>query len=922
MDEEPRTASWAPGRTTPTAVRPRLVPLPEPGTVLAERFVIEAVLGKGGTGVVYVARDRQLGQRVAIKLLHPDLVNDVSRERLRREVQAARHGHANVVTVYDLHDDGGPMPFLSMELVEGCSLAHVLGHERRRLGIEETIAIGRQVAAALDHLHAHGLVHRDVKPSNILVTAGGTAKVCDLGLVRLLERGETLTATAMTVGTPAYMAPEQGSGGELTPAADVYALGLTLYECLTGKVPHAGESAIDTLVRRQSARPPVLRRDDPACPRWLERLLSRMLEPRPADRPSAIAVARAFETRRVRRRVSRRAALAAAAALALAAGGALGWRALAARETVRVEVVGAEVRGVDARDRPTWRLALAGPASLVERADLDGDGHQETIAVSKWVHGDDAALIAGARPATELVAVTMDGRVVTRFVPASAVAMRWSHPFAPVFTLGFQTADLDRDGFNEIVLNAAHQPYYPNALFAYWPRWDLWDWLLDHTGRIESVDVVADPAEPLLRVLGWNNRLSMLPVYGEVAVVPPARRFTSSGLEAPSPLPSPQDGIDRAAVASWRDYVLFPENTKPMFVHAGDGGRAHVVSSSDRTSVDEHGNVVPGPNANRDLRQARLALVAGVASLRALGTPLPARAVHERAASLRGRVAPLLAEAPYRAVLDLAEARALTRTGDAATATALLRGTWAAVPYEDVGFRLAHLQALSGQRHEAIDTLRSIIDNAHNHRGWFDAPHLLVRVATEARDREALTYALEHLGRSELSSPKNASVAAALLARARLWWDVPSAVDERVAFQVYTPDAEAVACLARWRLGHARAEDVEAMRAFIARVPDAVPDGNLALAAAQLAAGAAVDAVATLDRLIFTISLDAREDFGILQIRDLAEAIRCKALLAAGRPADARAAAAELLPRLTPGLLPSILCREVIGAGGGAGGPT
>ena len=352
MDEGPRTGSWAPGRTTPTAVRPRLVPLPEPGTVLAERFVIEAVLGRGGTGVVYVARDRRLNQRVAIKLLHPDLVNDVSRERLRREVQAARHGHANVVTVYDLHDDGGPMPFLSMELVEGRSLAHVLAQERSRLGIEETIAIGRQIAAALDHLHAHGLVHRDVKPSNILVTADGTAKLCDLGLVRLLERGETLTATAMTVGTPAYMAPEQGSGGDLTPAADVYALGLTLYECLTGKVPHAGESAIDTLVRRQKARPPALRRDDPACPRWLDRLLARMLEPRPADRPSAIAVARAIETRRVRRRISARATATVAAVIVLAAGGVLGWRALAARETVRVEVVGAEVHGVDARGGP------------------------------------------------------------------------------------------------------------------------------------------------------------------------------------------------------------------------------------------------------------------------------------------------------------------------------------------------------------------------------------------------------------------------------------------------------------------------------------------------------------------------------------------------------------------------------------------
>jgi hypothetical protein len=435
MSDEPRTGSWAPGQHTPTAVRPRLVPLPEPGTVLGHRFVIEAVLGKGGTSVVYVARDGRLGQSVAIKLLHPDLVNDVSRERLRREVQAARHGHANVVTVYDLHDDGGPMPYLSMELVEGRSLAHILGEERHRLGIEETIGIGRQIAAALDHLHAHGLVHRDVKPSNILITESGVAKLCDLGLVRLLERGETLTATAMTVGTPAYMAPEQGSGGELTPAADVYALGLTLYECLTGKVPHAGDTAIDTLVRRQKARPPALRRDDPACPRWLERLLARTLDPRPADRPSAIAVARALETRRVRRRVSRRAMATATALIMLAGASALTLRALAHRETVRVEAAGTEVRGVDARGQATWKIPLVGPVETVEHADIDGDGSEEVLVGTAPADRQDAWLGAASYGRQEFLIVAKSGHVITRVDPRDVLLLRWGHPFQPLFLI-------------------------------------------------------------------------------------------------------------------------------------------------------------------------------------------------------------------------------------------------------------------------------------------------------------------------------------------------------------------------------------------------------------------------------------------------------------------------------------------------------
>jgi serine/threonine-protein kinase len=124
--------------------------------------------------------------------------------------------------------------------------------ERERLSVEETVELGAQVAKALAHLHGNGLVHRDVKPGNVLLSSDGQIKLCDLGLARPIARGTTVTETAMVVGTPAYMAPEQATAIELTAATDIYALGLTLYKCLTGEVPLEGDTAVETLMRRPS----------------------------------------------------------------------------------------------------------------------------------------------------------------------------------------------------------------------------------------------------------------------------------------------------------------------------------------------------------------------------------------------------------------------------------------------------------------------------------------------------------------------------------------------------------------------------------------------------------------------------------------------------------------------------------------------
>ncbi|MGV8041261.1 MAG: serine/threonine-protein kinase [Thermoanaerobaculaceae bacterium] len=329
--------------------------LPNAGDLLAGRFRLLGVLGSGGSGIVWAAHDEKLGQRVAIKLIYPHLLNEMTGARLRREVTAARQPHPHAVTVYDLHEADG-LGFLSMELVEGPTLRQRL-QDRGRLDPPEVTAIGRQVAAALAHLHASGLVHRDVKPGNILLSRAGAGaartsrsglasgvnvlrpdpagdhrpgetvvvKLCDLGLVRPLAAGSTLTESSMVVGTPAYMAPEQGIGADLTGRTDVYALGITLYECLTGQVPLQGESAVATLVQRQKTHVPRVRTLCPGCPPLLDRLLDRMLDPDPRRRPAAAEVERTLASGHLRFRLPVKQLVTLAAAAALVATGWLGW---------------------------------------------------------------------------------------------------------------------------------------------------------------------------------------------------------------------------------------------------------------------------------------------------------------------------------------------------------------------------------------------------------------------------------------------------------------------------------------------------------------------------------------------------------------------------------------------------------------------
>ena len=252
---------------------------------LAGQYEIERELGRGGMATVYLAQDRKHGRPVAIKVLAPDLTAAVGRERFLREIEtAARLTHPHILPLHDSGDADGLLYYV-MPYVEGESLRDRLTREGQ-LPIEDAISITREVASALSYAHSHDVVHRDVKPENILLS-GGEAIVADFGIAGALDAagGGKLTRTGVVLGTPAYMSPEQAAGERtLDGRSDVYGLGCVLYEMLTGEPPFTGPTSQAIMAKRFSDPVPSPRRLRATIPLPLDRAIVKALARAPADR--------------------------------------------------------------------------------------------------------------------------------------------------------------------------------------------------------------------------------------------------------------------------------------------------------------------------------------------------------------------------------------------------------------------------------------------------------------------------------------------------------------------------------------------------------------------------------------------------------------------------------------------------------------
>ena len=256
---------------------------------IAGRYQVVQTLGAGAFGTVYKARDRTLDRMVAIKtirleglaasgLSQADLVNRFKREA----VISAGLKHPNIVTIHDVGEFDG-MSYLAMEFIDGVGLDRELA-AAGRLPVDRAAALGAQIAEALDFAHRHGVVHRDVKPANIMIEAGDHVKVTDFGIARLTNSADHLTATGSLLGTPAYMSPEQARGEAVDGRSDLFSLGCILYEMVAGRKAFAGDSLTGILLKIVTEEPPPLRDLEPGVADATERIVARALAKSPVAR--------------------------------------------------------------------------------------------------------------------------------------------------------------------------------------------------------------------------------------------------------------------------------------------------------------------------------------------------------------------------------------------------------------------------------------------------------------------------------------------------------------------------------------------------------------------------------------------------------------------------------------------------------------
>ena len=252
------------------------------GRLLDNRYEILEVIGTGGMAVVYKARCHRLNRLVAIKILKDEHFRDEEfRRRFHHEGEAvAMLSHANTVQVYDVSTSDNA-DYIVMELIDGITLKHYM-EKKGTLNWKETLHFGMQIAKALEHAHSRGIVHRDIKPHNVMVLKNGSVKVTDFGIARVMSKTNTLTKEAL--GSVHYISPEQAKGGWVDNRSDLYSLGVVMYEMMTGRPPYDGESPVAVAIQHINGGATMPSKLNPNIPRGLEQIIMKAMALEVADR--------------------------------------------------------------------------------------------------------------------------------------------------------------------------------------------------------------------------------------------------------------------------------------------------------------------------------------------------------------------------------------------------------------------------------------------------------------------------------------------------------------------------------------------------------------------------------------------------------------------------------------------------------------
>ena len=538
MSQNPGTESVGPeGERLPGRIE-----LLAGGTELAQRFEVRDVLGTGGYAVVYRAFDRTLRREVALKVLRHDRLSPGAMLRLRREAAIARDVvHPRIVRVFDI-EEAGETGFLTMEIVEGGSLGDrlTLHSTASPAAIDDAARWATQAFEGLAALHGMGILHRDVKPGNLLLTADGEIKLSDFGLALHLDRDETRATTHESIlGTLEYLSPEQALGQPVDARSDLYSMGVVLFEMIAGRLPFVTQSSLGSLLERlRQDETPDLGELRPETPAWLAAIVRRLLERDPVRRyPSAAAVLADLHHRsdRPRRRrttgsLLRRWAAFGVLALALTAAG---WGARSWQRSRFSHIVPDGVRAVRAIDHAGRTLWTKEPVNV--------DGNFLRVRTAQRGEVVAACLVSAGRPMNQTDSYLdlldpQSGQSIERLLLPSG--HHYFDGFSDSYGQWLETVDLDDDGLDEILVSFAHSPYYPSYNVLVEPDRRTARLLFASAGHHRlagAVDLDGDGHRELL-LWGINNRVGWASGVAALRVTPALDSRAAEGQEASTAL--------------------------------------------------------------------------------------------------------------------------------------------------------------------------------------------------------------------------------------------------------------------------------------------------------------------------------------------------------------------------------------------------